>query len=184
MIASTALNAIRLPSRATRTCVRLLLTAGVRRESQRQHLKFHTRDSAVRGALMKPALDGVTDLPLGKMCRASITSCSFSDCLRAPAERCQRWVFRASEWQMDRWTGPSIFILGMPPVSCLSESSMCQWDNEKVSEWTRRTKIVAKGDGLRGFYSVAAGVKMADRWKAADGKSTFVGVAWTFSSLE
>lgn len=91
---------------------------------------------------------------------------------------------------MDRWTGPSIFIHGMPRVShvklCLSESSMCQWVNEKVSEWKRRSKTVIKGAKIYGFYC-CSGVKMADRWTAAGGKSACaihkVPLSWPFSIL-
>lgn len=43
---------------------------------------------------------------------------------------------------------------------------------KELSEGKRRFKIVLKGAKIYGFYS-RSGVKMADRWRAAGGKSAF-----------
>lgn len=136
---------------------------------------FHTRDSAVRGALMEPALNRVTYLPLGKMWEPQSHLAPFLIPFGPLAVR-----VRFSGRPNGRWTDgrahPYSFLGGLtsPMQSPVCQKAACVSESMERFQWKRQSKTAAKGDGLRVFYGVAVGVKMADRWTAAGRKSNFV----------
>lgn len=137
---------------------------------------FHTRDSAVKGALMKPALDRVTYLPLGKMWEPQSHQAPFLILFGSLAVR-----VRFSGRPNGRWTDgrahPYSFLgcLTSPMQSPVCQKAACVSESmERCRSEKDSPKQPLKETHWGFFYGVAVGVKMADRWTAAGRKSNFV----------